>query len=67
MLGIGVEKAGCAEVSVRAELGDLKYAAGTFPTPHGNIEVRHARRANGSVETRIKAPEGVIVRQEQGR
>ncbi len=67
VLGIGVEKAGCAEVSVRAELGDLKYAAGTFPTPRGNIEVRHARRANGSVETRIKAPEGVIVRQEQGR
>ena len=67
VLGIGVEKAGCAEVSVRAELGDLKYAAGTFPTPRGNIEVRHARRANGSVETHIKAPEGVIVRQEQGR
>jgi hypothetical protein len=50
---------------VSPHLGDLELARGTFPTPAGIVEVRHARCASGQVETEISAPEGVeIVRAE---
>jgi hypothetical protein len=39
----------------------LKWVEGTYPTPLGPIQVRHERRADGSVKSEIKAPKGVKV------
>jgi hypothetical protein len=37
-------------------LGDLEWAEGTLPTPHGVIKVRHERRPGGRIESKVEAP-----------
>ena len=61
VLGVRVTKPGCREVRITPNLGNLEWAEGTFPTPHGVIEIRHHKRADGSVESEIKAPKGVKI------
>lgn len=63
VLGIRVTQPGCKTVEVSPHLGDLAFAEGTFPTPMGEIWVRHDRQPDGSVKTQVKAPEGVQVLQ----
>lgn len=59
VLGIAPASPGFATVTIKPNLGDLKWAHGTFPTPHGVIEVSHARGADGQVNTDLKLPRGV--------
>ncbi|MDQ2687501.1 MAG: alpha-L-rhamnosidase, partial [Armatimonadota bacterium] len=59
VLGVAPAAPGFSEVTVTPHLGDLEYARGTVPTPHGLIEVSHERRADGSIETHLTLPEGV--------
>ena len=59
VLGVKVLKPGAAQVSIEPHLGDLEWAHGRFPTPHGTIEVEHRRRKDGSIESSVKAPAGV--------
>jgi len=48
--------------TVDPRLADLEWAEGSVPTAAGVIEVAHRRRDDGSIETRIQAPEGVTMR-----
>lgn len=61
VLGISPATPGFGEVRVAPHLGDLQFAEGTLPTPHGVIRVRHERKG-GRIESDIQAPKGVKVR-----
>lgn len=49
------------KVRIAPHLGDLKWVKGTFPTPHGVIEVSHRKTDNGKIISRIKLPKGVKI------
>lgn len=61
ILGISVMEPGCKVVRVNPNLGDLKFAEGTFPTPMGLIKVKHQKMANGIIKSTIDAPKGVKI------
>jgi hypothetical protein len=61
ILGVEILEPGCRKVRITPHLGDLEWAEGTFPTPYGQIEIRHTRNADGKVTSKIKAPKGVKV------
>ncbi|MGN0846588.1 MAG: alpha-L-rhamnosidase C-terminal domain-containing protein [Kiritimatiellia bacterium] len=64
VLGIEAVEAGCRTVRVKPFLGDLAWAEGAFPTPKGAVRVRAEKRADGTLDVKITAPEGVrIVRE----
>ncbi len=61
VLGIQPLAPGCARVRVDPQLGDLAWAEGSYPTPHGPIKVRHDRHPDGSIRSQIDAPPGVEI------
>lgn len=61
VLGLLPLAPGGSTVQVRPQLGDLTKAEGTLPTPHGEVYVRHTKKANGEIDTVIDAPAGVTV------
>ena len=61
VLGVRILEPGCKKVSVTPHLGKLDWAEGTYPTPYGQIEIRHEKQADGSVKSTVKAPKGVKV------
>ena len=61
VLGVQPLEPGCKTVRIVPNLGRLKWAEGTYPTPRGPIQIRHERRANGTIKSTIKAPKGVKV------
>lgn len=60
VLGVAPAAPGFSEVTIQPHLADLQYARGAFPTPHGLIEVAHERLADGTIETHLTLPEGVL-------
>jgi hypothetical protein len=52
---------GCKRVRIAPQLGNLQWAEGTYPTPLGPIHVRHERKADGTIASKIDAPPGVQV------
>jgi len=61
VLGIQILEPGCAKVRVQPHLADLTWAEGTCPTPRGLLRVRHEKRPDGSLKSRIEAPPGVRI------
>ncbi|TNJ60671.1 alpha-L-rhamnosidase [Paenibacillus hemerocallicola] len=61
VLGIRIKEAGGALIEVKPRLGDLDWAEGSLPTPYGTVSVRHDRRSDGTVDSKIDAPPGVVV------
>lgn len=61
VLGVEVVEAGCKVVRITPHLGDLQWAKGSFPTPYGDIQISHERKADGSIKSKIDAPRGVKV------
>lgn len=61
VLGLEAVEPGGRTVRVRPFLGDLAWAEGALPTPLGPVRVRHEKRADGTVETKVEAPPGVTV------
>lgn len=61
VLGVEVLEAGCKRVRITPHLGSLQWAEGTYPTPMGQISIRHERQPDGTVKSTIKAPKGVKV------
>ena len=59
VLGVLPTAPGFARASVRPRLGDLRYARGTVPTPHGPVRVTAERTKSGRVDTRVELPDGV--------
>ncbi len=61
VLGISVIEPGCKVVRIKPNLGDLKFAEGTFPTPFGLIMVKHEKMKDGSIKSTINAPKGIKI------
>ena len=62
ILGIRLLATGGRKVEVKPFLGDLIWAEGAMALPGGErVWVRAVRRADGSVDVSVKAPEGVEV------
>jgi hypothetical protein len=59
VLGIRPAAPGFAKVRISPDLGDLKWAEGTYPTPNGIIKVRHERQPDGTIKSAITLPPGV--------
>lgn len=58
ILGVTPAEPGFAKVNFHPFLGDLDWAEGTVPTPHGVIKVRLEKAADGSVKSDLVLPEG---------
>ena len=63
VLGVQVVEPGCRVVRITPHLGDLEWVEGTFPTPYGQIVIRHEKGADAKVRSRIDAPSEVKVLQ----
>ncbi len=61
VLGIHILSPGCKTVEIKPNLGCLKWAEGTFPTPHGLITVSCKRGENGDMLVNWTAPESIKV------
>ena len=61
VLGIKVLEAGSKMIQIKPNLGDLKYAEGTFPTPYGEIYVKHTKQPDGNIESEIRAPKEIKI------
>ena len=59
--GIEIVKAGCEEIRINPRLGSLTHVKVDYPTPYGILKVEHTRRDDGSVETKVDAPNGVKI------
>ncbi len=60
VLGIKVAEPGGKAYTIKPNLGDLKWAEGTFPTPYGIIYVKHVKE-NGKIKSEIKAPKDIKI------
>ena len=63
VLGVKPLAPGFTRVRIAPQLGNLKWAEGTYPTPLGPIKVRHDRQPDGSVKSKVEAPPGIEVEQ----
>lgn len=61
VLGIRLLEPGCRKIGLKPQLGSLRWAEGTFPTPWGVMKVRHEREPDGTVRSSWQAPEEVRV------
>jgi hypothetical protein len=61
VLGVKPLEPGFKRVLITPQLGNLAWAEGTYPTPHGLINVRHERRPDGTIKSKISVPRGVRV------
>ncbi len=59
VLGVAPASPGFDTVTINPHLAGLAYARGTFPTPHGLIEVAHERGPDGETRTSLKLPDGI--------
>lgn len=60
ILGVQALEAGYKKIKVVPDLGDLSFAEGYIPTPHGEIFVRHTKKDN-KIITDITLPAGVAL------
>ena len=60
VLGIHVLDAG-ETVKITPHLGDLEWAKGSFPTKYGILKVNHRKNADGSIESKVDAPDGLAI------
>jgi hypothetical protein len=61
VLGIEVVEPGCKMVRITPHLGNLEWVEGSYSTPYGAIKVRHEKRPNGKITSKITTPGGVKV------
>lgn len=61
VLGVEFLEAGGKKIRIRPHLGDLKWVEGTYPTPYGEIHLRHEICADGSVKTTVQAPDEIEI------
>lgn len=59
VLGLRAAEPGMSKLHCQPHLGDLDWARGTLPTPHGLVTVEHRKQSDGTVQTKLILPEGV--------
>ncbi len=61
VLGIKIVDPGCKTLRIEPHLGLLKWVEGTFPTPYGVVRVKHTKKEDGTVDTKVVAPEEIKI------
>ncbi len=61
VLGVKVIEPGCRVIRIEPHLGDLSWVEGTFPTPFGIVKIRHDKRPDGRIKSKVDAPKGVKI------
>lgn len=61
VLGVKIMDAGCSVVKIEPHLGNLEWVEGTYPTPKGVITIKHVKKADGTIESEVKAPKGIKI------
>ena len=61
VLGVEIVEPGCKTVRIVPHLGDLDWVEGRFPTPYGNISIKHTKGEKGRIISEVKAPEEIKV------
>lgn len=61
VLGARILEPGCRRIAVEPHLGDLEWAEGMVPTPHGNVHIRVCKDEAGRTAVDTEAPEGITV------
>lgn len=62
VLGIRILAPGCKKIGLAPNLGDLKWAEGTYPLPDGGIlQISCKRRGDGTVDVTWDAPENIQI------
>lgn len=61
VLGVTIVEPGCRVIRIDPHLGDLEWVEGSVPTPFGVVKIRHERRADGTISSKIDAPKGVKI------
>lgn len=62
VLGVEVLESGCRVLRIVPHLADLEWVEGTFPTPKGIVKIRHEKQPDGSISSKIDAPEGIVIK-----
>jgi hypothetical protein len=62
VLGVQPTAPGFSRVSIRPQLGDLAWAKGVVPTPHGEIRIEMDAKAGG----KVVVPAGIAVEASAG-
>lgn len=60
VLGVQILEPGCKKILINPDLGDLRWAKGTYPTPYGLIEIE-VRKKEKKFQVSVNAPSGVDV------
>ena len=60
VLGVKILESGCKKISVKPNLAQLKYVKGTYPTPHGNVEIESEKKGSKTI-SKINAPKEIEV------
>lgn len=62
VLGVEVLEPDCRVLRIVPHLADLEWVEGTFPTPKGIVKIRHEKQPDGSISSKIDAPEGIVIK-----
>ena len=62
VLGVEVLEPGCRVLRIVPHLADLEWVEGAFPTPKGIVKIRHEKQPDGSISSKIDAPEGIVIK-----
>jgi len=60
VLGIKILSEGCKKIKITPSLGNLSFAEGTYPTPHGIIKVK-CRKNGTATEIEYSAPDCIEI------
>ena len=61
VLGVRIVGEGCSKVEIKPHLGALKHVRGSVATSLGRLTVEHSKNADGSITTKIDAPNGMEI------
>jgi len=61
VLGVHVVEPGSSTILIDPHLGDLQWVEGTFPTPHGQLYIRHEKLLDGTVKSEVSGPARVNI------
>jgi hypothetical protein len=61
VLGVEIAAAGCKKIVIKPNLGSLSFAKGSIATPYGKVEIEHTRMLDGSIQTKVNAPEEIRI------
>ena len=61
VLGVKILEPGCRKIAVKPNLGNLKWAKGTYPTPYGVIDISAYKKKDETIDLKIDSPKEIEV------